>query len=445
VSYGVGSLAVALVAAGAALHAVNRHVAPGTITGWWLTNAVSVLVFGVLGTLVVSRRGGVIGWILLGIGLGHALTLAGREYGIYALEHGLPAADWAIWLGTWSWMDIGLLAIVFVLFPDGRLPSRRWLPVPAAAVVAELVVAGGNAVYPGPMFSGAPRGAVDNPLAWAWAGRQLDRLGSDPPTWLLVSSCLAAALSILARAHDARPAVRRQVLLVAPAALALAGELAYEVNGDDRIGSVVSPVVITLLGCAIGAAILRYGLYELDIVVSRAVVYALLTALLVAAYIGLVAGVQALALGRTFASLLAAALVAVVFAPLRLRAQSLVDRWLYGARGDPYAVIATLGARLSTQADDVLQALAETVAHTLKLPYVAVELDADATEVGTLHADPLVLQLAHRGEPLGRLVLAADAQRPVHPGGAQAVRGRGAPGGGRRARRAAERRPAALP
>jgi signal transduction histidine kinase len=179
------------------------------------------------------------------------------------------------------------------------------------------------------------------------------------------------------------------------------------VNGDDRIGSVVAPILITLLGVAIAAAILRYGLYELDLVISRALVYAVLTAILVGAYLAVVAAVQSVEVGRTFASLTAAALVAVVFAPLRVRLQAVTDRLVYGERRDPYTVISSL---LSTDADDVLPALAETVAGTLKLPYVAIDLEHDgtltrATERGALRGEPLVLPLVHQGAAIGRLVL----------------------------------------
>jgi len=405
----VCAAAFALVAVAVSLHVANRAVAPGTITGWWLTNAVSVAVFGSIGALVASRRRHrLIGWILLSVALGHALTISGREYGIYALAHGLPGASWAIWLGTWAWIDVGLLAIVFALFPDGRLAARWLLPLPVLTVAVELVVAGGNAVYPGPMFSGAPQGGVRNPLGWAWAGRELDRLGYAIPTWTLVGVMAAAALAMLLRLRDPRVAVRRQALSVAPAAIALAAELAYEVNGSDRIGSIVAPVLITILGASIGAAILRYGLYELDLVVNRTLVYVVLSAVLVGAYLAVVAGVQSVEVGHTLASLLAAGLVAVAFAPLRARLQSVVDRLLYGERNDPYAVISSL---LSAQDDDVLPALASTVAQTLKLPYVAIELGEEAgelvraAEVGALRGEPLVLPLVYQGGAIGRLVL----------------------------------------
>jgi two-component system NarL family sensor kinase len=171
-----------------------------------------------------------------------------------------------------------------------------------------------------------------------------------------------------------------------------------------------APLVIVLLSGAIGSAILRYGLYDLDVVVNRALVYAILTAILCGGYLGAVAGLQELAGHELLASLAAAAAVAVLFAPLRLRLQRAADRLLYGERRDPYAVIASLGERLSVRATDVLPALAETVARTLKLPFVGIELEQDgalepAVELGTLRGEPLVLPLAFQGAAIGCLTL----------------------------------------
>jgi signal transduction histidine kinase len=411
VAWSLALLSFALVLAGAVLHLLNRPVSTGSITGWWLTNAVAAIGFGLPGALVAARRPrSPIGWVLLAVSLGHALTIAGREYAVHALVHGGPAAAWAVWVGTWSWLDIGLLAIVFALFPDGRLPSRRWIPLPVVVVLAELLVAGGNAVYPGAMFSGPPFQTLDNPVGWGWAGRQLDAVGYALPAWLLIGAAFAAAASMLVRLRGGTAAVRRQVLLVAPPALAFAGELAYEVNGSDRIGAIAAPVVVLCLASAIGAAILRYGLYDLDLVVSRTLVYALLTAILGGAYLGAVAGLEEVAGHQLLDSLAAAAVVAVLFAPLRTRLQGAADRLLYGERRDPYAVIASLGESLSVPAADVLPALAETVAHTLKLPFVGVELERGgafepAVELGLLRGEPLVLPLSFQGATIGRLTL----------------------------------------
>src|SRR5581483_5244420 len=168
VALGLGGSAIALVAAGALLHVLDHAAAAAPITQWWVTNGVSAIGLGLPGALLAARRPrNPIGWILLAVGVGHALTLFSREYAVYALSRGLPGADWSVWIGTWAWLDIGLLAVVFALFPDPSLRRRSWRLVSvAAAVAAELLVAGGNALYPGSMTGGGPLGGLANPVGW---------------------------------------------------------------------------------------------------------------------------------------------------------------------------------------------------------------------------------------------------------------------------------------
>src|SRR5581483_5806691 len=227
VALGLGGSAIALVAAGALLHVLDHAAAAAPITQWWVTNGVSAIGLGLPGTLLAVRRPrNPIGWILLAVGVGHAVTLASREYAVYALQHGLPAASWAVWVGTWSWLDIGLLAVVFSLFPDGALRRRSWRLVPiAAAVAAELLVVGGNALYPGSMTGGGPLARLANPVGWAAAGRLFDRLGYDLPAYTLVGATALGVSVMLAQLRRGEVVVRRQVLVVTPAAVAFVAEI----------------------------------------------------------------------------------------------------------------------------------------------------------------------------------------------------------------------------
>jgi signal transduction histidine kinase len=400
------------VVGGAALHLLNRSHGVPVVSDWWITNAVSAIGLGLPGILVATRRPrNPIGWILVAVAFGHAATLVGREYGFYAVSHGLPGADWSIWVGTWAWLDTGLLAVAFAVFPDGRLRGRpwRWPPV-VLALAAEVLVAGGNAVYPGSLTGDGPAQSVTNPLGWAWAGRELDRLGYTIPAVLLVGALACGVAAMLGRLGGADRALRRQVLVVVPAALLLTGEMAYEVNGDDRIASLVAPFIIALLATAIAAAILRYGLYDLDVAVSRTLVYGVLTATLAAAYLITVAVFETFVGGGVISSVAGAALVGALFAPLRTWLQDAADLVLFGARRDPYAVIASLGEELGAGAGAVLPALAETVGRTLKLPYVGIEVrDEVVAEVGSLRGLPARLPLTYRGAALGSLVLGPRA------------------------------------
>lgn len=406
----VAGLSIALVGAGATLHILNRHAHAAPITDWWVTNALSAVALGLPGGLIAAKRPrNPIGWILAAVGIGHALTLASREYAVTAIQHGWPGAAWAVWTGSWTWLDIGLLAVVFALFPSGRVDRS---PLRAGTVVFALVVEAyvifGNAVYPGTMTGDGPLRSLANPLGWAGAVPTLDRIGYEWPAYLLVAACVAGVAVMLNGVRASTPAVRRQVLVVTPAALLFCAEMAYEIDGSDRIASLSAPFVVALVSVAIAAAILRYNLYELDLVVSRTLVYGVLTALLAGAYLATVALVEAFAGRSAIASISGAALVAALFAPVRSALQDVTDSALFGARNDPYAVMASLSA--ATTSADVLPALAETVARTLKLPYVAIRLEgAPEAEVGTLRGEPAVLPVAFGSDRLGTLTLGRRA------------------------------------
>jgi two-component system, NarL family, sensor kinase len=416
-AWSLTGLSAGLALAAAVLHVLNRHV-DVEITHWWVTNAVIALGLGIPGGLIASRRrGNPIGWILLAVSIAQALTAAGREYAVYALgtQHGsLPGGGWGAWLGSWTWLLVGLIGVVFVLFPEGRTRSRLWLAPVVLVVGATGLLAFGSAVSPGPIFGGSPGPAPSNPVGWPGAMSAIGWLGYDRLIYTLFAGLVLGLVAMLGRLGGAGPALRRQLFVVWPAAALLTAELIWENWGSDSIGAVTSPIVTTLFAIAVAAAILRYGLYDIDLVLNRALVYALVSALLVGAYLGTVAAANSVFGHAGLAgSLAGAALVALLFAPLRLRLQHATDRLLYGERRDPYLVMASLGERLP-EAGAALPALAATVARTLKLPYVAIELERDGELVpaacaGSQRGEPLILPLVYQGAAVGRLTLGRRA------------------------------------
>jgi signal transduction histidine kinase len=173
-------------------------------------------------------------------------------------------------------------------------------------------------------------------------------------------------------------------------------------------------LVMLLVPLSIGIAMLRYHLFDVDLVINRALVYGALTVCVVGIYVFVVGALGSLlqARGNFVVSLLAAGLVAVLFAPLRNRLQRAANRLMYGERDEPYTVLSRLGQRLeATLAPDAaLRAIVETVAQALKLPHAAITLEqggefAVAAEYGTAAGDPLVLPLAYQREQVGQLIL----------------------------------------
>jgi two-component system NarL family sensor kinase len=399
-----------------ALAGILLHVLPGELPGgdygaWWITNAVAGIAIALPGGLLAARRPrNPIGWLLLGLALAHGVTVASREYAFHALapHANLPWGDATLWLSGWTYVDFPFFIALFFLFPDGRLPSRRWAPVLAIGMAVTLTSTVWLATYPGPMLeSGAPL----NPLPWVGLARAFERIGN----WELYAILATMALGIgamLLRALASPGPARRRILFVAFSAIVLTAELGREdlantYRGEEYVGA----AVLTLFAFAVAVAILRRGLYEIDLVVSRTVVYGGLTIVLGAAYLAAAVAVGMVSDSRSLGSVPAAVVIALLFAPVRSRLQRASDRLLFGERDDPYEVISSLGERLdASDLAMVLPTLAETVAQTLKLPYVAIELERDGgsqlvAERGRLRGEPVVVALTYAGQGVGRLFL----------------------------------------
>src|SRR6266487_1100060 len=191
-------------------------------------------------------------------------------------------------------------------------------------------------------------------------------------------------------------------------------EAPYTFIGNLAIGYILT----LLLALSLGVAILRYRLYDIDIVINRTLVYGILTLSILGIYVLVVSllGVLLQGQGNTLISLLVTGLVAILFQPLRDRLQHLVNRLMYGDRHTPYQAIARLGERLQATltSDAVLPTIVETVAHALKLPYVAMSLkqegaSAIAASFGVAQEPLVQLPLLYQGESVGELLLASRA------------------------------------
>jgi two-component system NarL family sensor kinase len=402
---------VALGLAGVVLHLIPGELPAGDYGAWWLTNSVAAVVIALPGALVAARRPrNPLGWLLLGLAFAHGVTVVSREYSLHALvrHSGLPFGQAALWLSGWTWIDFPFFLPLFFLFPDGRLPSRRWAPVAAVGMAVALVTTVWLATFPGPMLESGSQ-TILNPLPWHGLARLYENRDTKV-LWFLLATLGVGILAMLMRARAVVGPARRRIVLVALAAAVLAGEVGHEDLVSYSGEEYVAAGVVILFASAVAFAILRYGLYEIDFVVSRTVVYGGLTIILGSSYVGLVALAGTFIHGRALGSLPAAVVVALLFAPVRMRLQRASDRLLFGERDDPYLVISSLGELDASDSPDALAALAHTVAGMLKLPYVAIELEGDqgyelVAECGRLDGDPLVLPLIHGGEVTGRLTL----------------------------------------
>jgi MFS family permease len=324
---------------------------------------VSFLIVGLL--IALRRPENPIGWMFCMIGLASVWEFFAHEYAFYALvtqPGALPGGVWMGWSTFWTaaiaWP---LMFFSLLLFPDGRLHSPRWRPFAwFAAVVFALL--GVLAVFePGRL----PEVPAPNPTGIERAGGIIES-SQNVLIPLTLSIVLAMAASVIVRFRQARGEERQQLKWLAYTAVFLGtllgvGVLNLQVLHNRVIEFAVgisSTVAILAVPAAIGVAILRYGLYEIDIVINRTLVYGALTAALVAVYFGGVATLQALLRGLTgqeqqpqFAIVVSTLAIAALFDPLRRGIQRFIDRRFYRRKYNAAKTLSAFNSRLREETD----------------------------------------------------------------------------------------------
>ena len=364
-------LTVVLFSCWSALLLLNAHegLQGDAFDAWSIPQeAVSLLVYVAVGALVATQRSeNPIGWLLLLVGLSAAIVNLATQYAAAALVggHGWPGGlALAVGLkGGWA-PQMYLLVLVVLLFPTGSLLSHRWRAVVwlATAAIGLLFLVS----HVGPLDQ--PFSDIENPIRFD-AGPILSPLVGAPVILAIVASLLAAFACPVVRFRRAGGDEREQLkwFFVAASVLPL-GIVSHVVaetffpsvlNADERVFS----AGVALLPIAIGIAILKYRLYEIDRIISRALVYGGLTIVLGAAYVGLVLAGQALfsssAGGSNLAIAASTLAVAALFLPARSRVQRFVDRRFYRRRYDAQRTLEAFGSRLREQIE--LDALSESL------------------------------------------------------------------------------------
>jgi hypothetical protein len=358
-------VAVAFAALGALLGVLNHFQPAGSVALWF--DLLISLALAVPGAVLVGYRpANPIGWILAAMGLTAGASVVLGEYGYYALHTNpgsVPGGVLALWLQTLVWfLPIGLVPLLVLLVPDGTLPSRRWRPLVWVAVAAMAVVIVAGALSPGPIGGDPLPGTPQNPLGIESAGQALDIAEA---VAFLATPALAvvALLALLQRFRRAQGIERQQLKWFAYGTfLLMAGLAAFFLPLSEAVSKVI---VAAGLGCFTGAvavAVLRHGLYEIDVIINRTLVYGLLTALLAGGY-----AVAVLVLGQLFGGVgrdppswaVAGATLAVaaLFQPARRRIQAVVDRRFNRRKYDAARTVEAFSRRLREEVDlDTLSA-----------------------------------------------------------------------------------------
>ena len=336
-----------------------------------LYSPVAAVAYATLGVLIIRRAGNLIGWIMLAEGIANALIQLTSAYavtGIAAHPGSLPAAKLAGTLSECIFSPLTfLIAFMFLLFPTGRLPSPRWRPVAVVGILLTGLTLTGLAVTPRLLQLPAPGGIsliYPNPLG----AENLKPVLRAVPVGTLnglqvvfVAFMAVVLVSLAVRYRAGGRLTRQQIKWLALAAvvfaallfIALLGVAAGQVWLQSAANGVTAVVALFGIPAVMAIAILRYRLFDIDVIISRAVVYGLLSAAFTAVYVGIVLGIGTFVghRGGPVLTIAAAVTIALLFQPLRRRAQLFANRLVYGRRATPYQALSDFAGDMGGQLD----------------------------------------------------------------------------------------------
>src|ERR687898_241952 len=394
-------LCVALAVAGLILALLNGLTLGEIFLAWAgppvATLLAQIVSFSVVGALIASHRPeNPIGWLFLAAALFYGIQIPGEEYAVHALltnPGSLPLGAELAWLTDWIWAPgLGLILVFLpLLFPDGHPPSRRWRTVAwlGGLSIGLICVLTSIVLWPerGPALLqlGGYAGEVEE-----WRSAVLDwvlRLGGP----MLLLAGLGAVISLVVRFLRARGDVRQQIKWFASAAaLTVVWLIVFQQSTrglPEAIVALSGLLVIASIPVATGIAILRYRLYDIDLIINRTLVYSSLTVMLALVYFGGVATTQAIFGALTgqeeqpqLAVVVSTLVIAALFMPLRRRIQSFIDRRFYRRKYDARKTLEAFSAKLRNETD--LDALSEdlmgVVKETMQPAHVSVWLHPDS-------------------------------------------------------------------
>jgi signal transduction histidine kinase len=399
--------------------------------------------FSTLGRLIVTRADNAIGWVFLGMAVAATLTLPATAYIEAAFEvpyrPSLPGTEYAAWVVNLGPALIAFgIPMLFLLFPTGSPPNRRWRWVGWVWLAGTTLSAVWLMFRPGEIYGERDLYHFDNPFGFTFI-KPLRFLFFDIGSACVVVAAIASIVSLVVRFRRARGEERQQIkwlMLVGIAgvilflSLMIAGAVGPEGDKgvDDVLWSIAVVVLLVGIPVATALAIFRYRLYDVDIVISKTIVYAGLAVFITGAYVAIVVGIGALLGGDrsdTTLQIVATAAVAVAFAPARQRLQRVANRFVYGKRATPYEVMSSFGHRMAAvpSVDDVLPDMAETAARGVGASAARVTLllgDGSRRSVtwpaGEQVVEPtFLLPVGHAGERIGEIAIVKPANESLRP------------------------------
>ena len=355
-------LSLALTALSLILLILNMSYPYTPIHPYWTVNTLLAIGFSPVGAVIVPRISpqNPIGWLFCVIGLLWAVTHFSAQYAIYSLlavPGSLPASQAAAWMMCWVWVPAcGLIVFLLLLFPVGRLPSRRWRWFAWFSLLLTLIGTISQALAPGSVYY---LRAIHNPLGV----EGLPNVGELIQT-VVFTLIFVSAGSLFARRLRSSGVERQQLKWFTYSSTLAIGGVILTYTISDAIGALwlewVGYVVLVVgfigIPISMGIAVLRYRLYDIDILINRTIVYGSLSATLVALYFGGIVLLQAIFVAltgerSTLAVVASTLLIAALFNPLRRRVQGFVDRRFYRRKYDAAMTLEAFSAKLRDETD----------------------------------------------------------------------------------------------
>jgi signal transduction histidine kinase len=345
VAWVVGLTSIALMIAALVFRFVDRNLTlPLVSDAWSISGVLDVAVniaAPVIGTVIVSRRSGnLIGWLFLAAGLLLGAEAFARAYGLHALladPGAFPGGRASVWLSNWvDSIAVCLLPFLFLLFPTGHLPSRRWRPLTWLSW-GILVLLPLNAMVLATVN-------WSRPFADLFASTEGSLAAVAEVTFIAAALALIVAVvgsfgSVLVRFRRSVGEERLQLKWFVTAAALVAVTFCVALITNSPLADLLFNVSLVCLDASIAVAILKYRLYDIDLIIGKAVLYGVLGAFITVVYVLVVVVIGAFIGATEGLALVATAIVGVAFQPVRERAKRTANRLVYGKRATPYEVL----------------------------------------------------------------------------------------------------------
>src|SRR5215203_5942926 len=391
VALSMALLVGALVLSRAAISAVpNPSFSGETDDASVVTNLITLLPFSVVGAIIASRQPrNAVGWLFCGVGVTLGLNSFTGDYAEFWLASGFgmtSLGELAAWFSSWLWYLLIFvpLSLLLLLFPDSRLPSPRWRPVAWGVALGTAGGVVGNALRAGPL--------VDFPQIANPYGVDSSIVGMVGVAGSIVAggSMMGSAVSLIVRLRRSGRVERQQIKWLAYGGAVMVGGVCaggLAIPWNVPVSIVIMSVSLLGLPVFTGIAIVRYHLYDIDILINRTLVYATLTATLTLVYFGGVAGLQRLlspVMGEDngLAVVASTLLIAALFNPLRRRIQAFIDKRFYRRKYDARKTLESFSAKLRDETDiqQLNSELITVVQETMQPAHVSLWLRRPARE-----------------------------------------------------------------